>query len=133
MHLNQLRKSCFSLLLAILCLAGCGGYNPFCGSSRPKPVIFSLSPNSATLAQVQQSFVMTVNGGNFYSSSLIIWNGASLPTVVVSSSQMKATITTTQISAAGTAQVYVHTPSNLSGDLDCSSGGDSATLTFTVT
>ena len=133
MHPNQLRRSPFIFLLTVLCLAGCGGYNPFCGSARPKPVITSLVPNSATLTQVTQGVLLTVNGGNFYSSSVLIWNGASLPTIVINSKRLQVTITTTQISVAGTAQVYVHTPSNLSGDLDCSSGGDSSPLSFTVT
>jgi len=55
-----------------------------------------------------------------------------LATTVVSSTQMQATITTTQISSPGTAQITVHTPANLSGDLGCDSGGDSQALTFTV-
>jgi hypothetical protein len=45
---------------------------------------------------------------------------------------MEVTITTTQISSPGTAQILVHTPPNLSGDLGCDSGGDSDALTFTV-
>jgi len=133
MHPNRVRRLLFIFLLTIFCLPGCGGYNPFCGSARPKPVVTSLVPNSATLTQVTQGFLLTVNGGNFYSSSVLVWNGASLPTIVVSSKQLQATITMAQISAAGTAQVYVHTPANLSGDLDCSSGGNSSALTFTVT
>jgi len=56
-----------------------------------------------------------------------------LLTTVVSSTQLGATITTTQISSPGTAQIVVHTPANLSGDLGCDSGGDSTALTFTVT
>jgi hypothetical protein len=51
----------------------------------------------------------------------------------MSSTQLKATITTTQISTPGTAQIVVHTPANLSGDLGCDSGGNSKVLTFTVT
>jgi hypothetical protein len=47
--------------------------------------------------------------------------------------QLQATITTIQISSPGTAQIVVHTPANLSGDLGCDSGGDSKALTFTVT
>jgi hypothetical protein len=62
-----------------------------------------------------------------------IWDGEALPTTVVSSTQLRATITTIEISSPGTAQILVHTPSNLSGDLGCDSGGDSQALTFTVT
>jgi hypothetical protein len=130
---NQVQKSLFALLLGSMLLAGCGVHNPFCGSARPKPVLTSLVPNSASLAQVQQGLVLTANGSNFYSSSLFVWDGAVLPTTVVNSTQMQATITTTQISSPGTGQIIVHTPANLSGDLGCDSGGDSAALTFTVT
>lgn len=130
---NQLQTSLFPLLLGIMFLAGCGALNPFCGSARPKPGLTSLEPNPASLAQVEQSLLLTVNGSHFYSNSYLLWNGEALPTTVVSSTQLQATITTTQISSPGTAQIVVHTPANLSGDLGCDSGGNSEPLTFTVT
>ena len=129
---NRIQKSLFSLLLGSILLAGCGVRNPFCGSARPKPLLTSLAPNPATFAQVQQGLLLTVNGGNFYSNSIVVWNGAALTTVVVSATQLQATITTTQMSSPGTAQISVHTPANTSGDLGCNSGGDSSPLTFTV-
>src|SRR6202140_1451758 len=119
---NQIQRSLFVLLLAIMFLAGCGALNPFCGSARPKPVLTSLSPNPVSLSKVQQGLVFTVNGSHFYSSSIVLWNGAALPTTVMSSTQLQATITTSQISSPGTAQIVVHTPANLSGDLGCDSG-----------
>ena len=130
---NQIQKSLSALLLGSMLLAGCGVHNPFCGSARPKPVLTSLAPNPASLAQVQEGLLLTVNGSSFYSSSIVIWNGVALPTIVVSATELQATITTTQISSPGTAQIVVHTPANLSGDLGCDSGGDSTALTFTVT
>ena len=130
---NQIQKSLFALLFAVMFLAGCGALNPFCGSARPKPVLTSLTPNPASLTQVQQGLLLTVNGSHFYSSSILLWNGVALPTTVMSSTQLQATITTTQISSPGTAQIVVHTPANLSGDLGCDSGGNSKALTFTVT
>ena len=129
---NRIQKSLFSLLLGSILLAGCGVRNPFCGSARPKPLLTSLAPNPATFAQVQQGLLLTVNGGNFYSNSIVVWNGAALTTVVVSATELQATITTTQMSSPGTAQISVHTPANTSGDLGCNSGGDSSPLTFTV-
>jgi hypothetical protein len=128
----QIQKSLFALFVVVL-LTGCGVSNPFCGSARPKPVLTSLAPNPATLAQVQQGLLLTVTGSHFYASSIVVWNGAVLPTTVVSATQLQATITTTQISSPGTAQITVHTPANLAGDLGCDSGGDSNALTFTVT
>jgi hypothetical protein len=130
---NRIQKSLFLLLLGSMLLAGCGVRNPFCGSARPKPLLTSLAPNPATFAQVQQGLLLTVNGGNFYSNSSVVWNGAVLPTVVVSATELQVTITTTQMSSPGTAKISVHTPANTSGDLGCNSGGDSASLTFTVT
>ncbi len=129
----QIQKSLFAPLLAVMFLTGCGALNPFCGSARPRPVLTSLEPNPASLAQVQQGLLLTVNGSHFYSSSILLWNGEALPTTVTSSTQLQATITTTQISSPGTTQIVVHTPGNLSGDLGCDSGGDSKALTFTVT
>ena len=130
---NQIQKSLVPLLLTIMFLVGCGAMNPFCGSARPKPVLTSLAPNPASLAQVQQGLPLTVNGSHFYSNSIVLWNGEALLTTVMSSTQLQVTITTTQISSPGTAQIVVHTPANLSGDLGCDSGGDSPALTFTVT
>ena len=130
---KPIQKSLFALLLGSMLLSGCGVQNPFCGSARPKPVLSSLAPNSASFAEVQQGLLLTVHGSHFYPSSIVIWNGAVLPTTVVSATQLQATITTTQISSPGTAKIVVHTPANLSGDLGCNSGGDSQALTFTVT
>jgi hypothetical protein len=79
---NQIQKSLFAPLFAIMFLVGCGAINPFCGSARPKPVLTSLAPNPASLAQVQQGLLLTVNGSHFYSSSTILWNGEALPTTV---------------------------------------------------
>jgi hypothetical protein len=130
---NQIQKSLFAPLLTIMFLAGCGALNPFCGSARPKPVLTALAPNPASLTQVQQGLLLTANGSHFYSSSILLWNGEPLTTTVTSSTQLQATITTTQISSPGTAQIVVHTPANLSGDLGCDTGGNSKALTFTVT
>ena len=130
---NQIQKSLFVLLPAIMFFAGCGVLNPLCGTARPKPGLTSLAPNPVALSQVQQGLLLTVNGSHFYLNSIILWNGAALPTTVISSTQLQATITTTQISAPGTAQIAVHTPANPAGDLGCDSGGNSKALTFTVT
>jgi hypothetical protein len=130
---NQIQKSLFAVLFGSLFLTGCGVPNPFCGSARPVPVLTSLAPNPATFAEVQQGLLLTVTGSRFYSESTVLWNGGGLSTTVVSGTELQTTITTTQMPSAGTAQIVVHTPPNLSGDLGCNSGGDSTALTFTVT
>lgn len=135
-HCNRglsIRWALLAVVLALLFLPGCNALNPLCGSSRPAPVIASLSPSTATFAQVQQGFLLTVNGSDFVSSSVVMINGKTLTTTVQSSSQLQVTVTTDAISAAGTANVTVNTPSGTSGDLGCTSGGTSKALTLTIT
>jgi hypothetical protein len=132
-QIKALVRSFGALLLALLVFQGCNALNPLCGSSRPVPVIGSLSPNTITLAQVQQGFLLTVNGSQFVSSSVVVVNGMTLTTLATSSQQLQATITTAVISAAGSASVKVNTPSGNSGNLGCTSGGTSGSLVLTVT
>ena len=120
-------------MVALLFLPGCNALNPLCGSARPAPVLASLSPSTLTLAQVQQGFLLTVNGTDFVSSSVVTINGKTLTTTVQSSKVLQVTITTDVISAAGTANVTVNTPSGNSGYLGCNSGGTSKALTLTIT
>ena len=122
-----------ALLLALLFLPGCNALNPLCGSTRPAPVIGSLSPTTITFAEVQQGLVLAVNGSQFVSSSVVVINGTTLNTTVMSSQQLQVTITTALISAPGTASVTVNTPSGNSGDLACTSGGTSSSLILTIT
>jgi hypothetical protein len=78
------------------------------------------------------SFSLNLTGSDFVSSSVIVFNGTTLPTTVVSSSQMTATVTSSMISGPGSYSIQVQTPAGTSGDLGCSSGGSSSTLTLTV-
>jgi len=122
-----------AVLLALLVLQGCNALNPLCGSARPAPIIGSLSPSTVTFAEVRQGFLLTVNGSQFVSSSVVVVNGTRLSTLATSSQQLQATITTAVISAPGTASVTVNTPSGNSGDLGCTSGGTSHALVLTIT
>jgi hypothetical protein len=121
------------LVLALFVFQGCNSLNPLCGSARPSPIIGSLSPGTVTFAEVQQGFLLTVNGSHFVSSSVVVVNGTTLSTLATSSQQLQATITTAVISATGTASVKVNTPSGSSGDLGCTSGGTSKALVLTIT
>ena len=126
--------SCVLLaLLALLAFQGCNALNPLCGSARPAPLIASLSPSTITFAEVQQGFLLTVNGSNFVSSSVVVLNGTTLSTTVTSSHLLQVTITSDLISASGTADVTVTTPSGNSGDLGCTSGGTSRAFVLTIT
>jgi hypothetical protein len=121
------------LLLAVLVLQGCNALNPLCGSARPAPAIATLSASSITFAEVQQGFLLTVNGSHFVASSVVVINGVTLTTQVLSSQQAQVTVGTTMISAPGTASVTVNTPAGNTGNLGCSSGGTSHALTLTIT
>ena len=120
-------------LRPLFMLQGGNTLNPFCGSARPSPTIGSLSPSTVTFTEVQQGFLLTVNGSHFVSSSVVVANGTTLSTLATSSQQLQATITTAVISAAGTASVKVNTPSGNSSDLGCTSGGTSKALVLTIT
>jgi hypothetical protein len=122
-----------ALLLALIVLQGCNALNPLCGSARPAPVIASLSATTITVAQVQQGFLLTVNGSHFVSSSVVVINGTTLTTQVLSSQQLQVTITTALISGPGTANVSVNTPAGNSGYVGCTSGGTSKVLVLTIT
>ena len=120
-------------LLALLFLAGCNNtLNPLCGSSRPAPLIGSLSPQTMSFAQVQQGSVLVVNGSHFVSSSEVVINATPLSTTVVNAQQLKVTLTTGVISGPGPVNVTVRSPSGNSGDLGCTSGGNSSVLVLTV-
>ena len=132
-RINAFVGTTSAVLLALLFLPGCNALNPLCVSARPAPVIGSLSATTITFAEVQQGFLLTVNGSQFVSSSVVVINGKTLSTTVVSSEQLQVTITTDTISAPGTASVTVNTPSGNSGNLGCNSGGTSSALTLAIT
>ena len=86
------------------------------------PVISSLSPNS-----VQQNSVggiLTVNGSNFVSNSVVIYNGSNHATNFVNSSQLTITLSGTDTATAGTVPVAVSNPAP--------GGGTSNQLLFNI-
>jgi YVTN family beta-propeller protein len=101
------------------------------------PTIASLTPSSAVAGA--SGFTMNVTGTNFSTSSTVQWNGSPRATVFVSSTQLTATITSVDISAAGTASISVLNPSSSGGVSAASTffigttGGASSTGTFAVT
>jgi Subtilase family/Bacterial pre-peptidase C-terminal domain/CARDB len=95
----------------------------------PTPVISSLNPNAATAGG--PGFILTVNGSKFNLSSVVRWNGSSRTTTRVETSpgsglvtRLQATISSSDIAAAGNGSVTVFNPSP--------GGGVSSPLTFTV-
>ena len=105
-----------------------GGSDPQPNATNPVPAITSLSPSCAPEGeQVLNPNVngqLLVNGQNFVAGSVVRWNGNDRPTTFLSSSQLSALISVSDISGAGTAAVTVFNPAP---------GGSSDFSTFTIT
>ena len=121
-----------SCLFVLLLLPGCNSLNPLCGSARPVPILNSISPKTMAFSQLPPTFVITATGSHFVSSSVVIFNGATLATGVTSHSQLTATITSSMILAPGSFNVVVKTPGGNTADVGCSSGGTSSGQVLTV-
>jgi hypothetical protein len=121
-----------SWLVVLLLLPGCNTLNPLCGSARPAPILNSISPATMVFSELPASFDIIATGSHFVSSSVVIFNGATLATAVDNHSQLTATITSSMIPAPGTFNVLVKTPAGNTGDLGCSSGGTSRGQVLTV-
>ena len=67
--------------------------------------VTSLNPSLAYAGT--QGFTLTVNGSTFTQQSVVLWNGNSLPTTYVSSSQLTAQVPASDITTTGTAAVSV--------------------------
>ena len=92
--------------------------------TNPVPTINSLSPTSGCVPAGGPAFTLFVGGSNFVVTSVVRWNGSDRPTTFVSSSQVTAQISASDIAAAGTAAVTVFNPAP--------GGGTSNSLTFTI-
>lgn len=131
--LSVIRGLTLIAVLALSFLTGCNNtLNPLCGSARPAPVIGSISPTSVTFAQVQSGGLLTVTGSHFVSSSQVVVNGTPLSATVVSDQELQVSLSTAVILAPGAVTIAVRTPSGNSGDVGCTSGGTSSSLTLTV-
>jgi hypothetical protein len=92
----------------------------------------SISPTTMVFSQLPPSFVLTATGSQFVPSSVVVLDGATLATVVLSSSQLAVTIGSSMIPAPRKFNVMVHTPAGNTGNLGCSSGGTSSVRVLTV-
>jgi 6-phosphogluconolactonase (cycloisomerase 2 family) len=92
----------------------------------PVPVISSITPVSA--AAGGNAFNLTVNGSNFFPSSLVTFNGVEEEPAFVSSTQLYITVSVDQIAVPGTAIIGVTNP-----PVSWIGGGNSATLPLTIT
>ena len=74
----------------------------------PVPALTSTLPVSAPAGAAALS--LTVNGSGFVASSIVRWNGADRVTTFVSSTQLRAAISASDLAAPGTAQISVFNP-----------------------
>ena len=95
-------------LLTIGCGAGAGNHDPHSfGGTISSPSITALTPDTVPVDSVP--FMLTVNGSNFGTDAIVFWNGTPLNTRFVTSSQIVATLTDTNLMFAGLIPVYVRT------------------------
>lgn len=87
----------------------------------PAPTITLLSPSSVTAGAA--AFTLTVNGAGYNGTSVVRWNGSNRTTAFVSATQLTATITAADVSAAGSAAITVQRVSD---------GAVSAASSFTI-
>jgi IPT/TIG domain len=101
-----------SLVLASLLTIGCGNSaknngDPFKAVIFSPPAIMTLTPDSVPVNSVP--FTMTINGSNFGTDAVVFWNGTPLNTRFITSNQLMAALTDTDLSYWGMIPVYVRT------------------------
>ncbi len=123
---SEQKIPCSSLVIFIcLLLSGCGGGGGTGGGGAPPPNVPSLSAIApSTTVAGASSIVLSLYGSNFANGASVEWNGTPLMSSWISAAQMTATIPTSNLSAAGSAQVTVVNASP--------GGGTSGGQTFTI-
>jgi hypothetical protein len=76
--------------------------------NNPIPQIIDLSPSS--IVEGSPGFTLTVYGSNFVNGAKVWWNGSDRPTIFVNSTEVQATIDSSDVANAGTANVVVNNP-----------------------
>ncbi len=85
------------------------------------PTISGIAPTAATAGS--STFTLTVTGSNFMAGSVVLWNGGSLPTTFIGSTQLTAQVAASWIATPGNASVSVSVPTAAS---------NAAPITFTI-
>jgi hypothetical protein len=125
-----------ALLAALIALTLACGYSskttpPVAGTV---PAVTQLNPDAATAGGAE--FVLTVDGSNFSTKSVVNWNGvAQTPTTFVTANQLTVSIPAAMITSSGTAMVTVTNPGT-TGTGTYGSGGTlaetSSPMSFTI-
>jgi len=123
-------------LAALIALTLACGYS----SKSTTPAVAGAMPSIAALAPDNTNsggaaFTLTVNGSNFSTKAAINWNGTAQTTTYVSTSQLTATISATDIATPASVPITVTNPA-VSGTGIYGSGGTlaetSSPMDFTV-
>ena len=101
-------KTIPSLMATLIAAFFCSSFNARAQSTPLPFVSLPLLPGSA--APGGSTFTLTVNGTGFVSGSTVIWNKAPLATTFVNSSQLKATVTASEITTPSRVSVTVVNP-----------------------
>ena len=80
------------------------------------PSLTSLQPS--TVPANSAPFTMTVNGANFRTDALVVWNGVPQHTIFVNSGQLLVTVTDVDLMFVGLAHVFVRTSGLNSNTVD---------------
>ena len=103
--LKQLTATCCLILFMVACGSPGATKATFTTGTMGPLAITSLAPNSAPVNSVP--FTMVVNGGNFSPGAQAFWNNIPQFTVFVSANQLQVSVTETDLTSAGSAEVYV--------------------------
>jgi len=129
-----------SRMVVIALTVGCVS----CGDCVRRPSLSSISPTSVLAGSSGPR--LTVNGADFQRNSTVEWNGSVRPTTFVSSHQLVATISASDVALPGLVQVSVFSPPQASPitfmtgstspggaslNVDCA-GGTSNNANFTI-
>ena len=123
MHIKNPSVRVDTIVLVVLAIAMMG-VGSHAQSTAPVPLINDpLVPT--TVVPGGPGFTLTVNGTGFASDSIVNWNGSPRTTSFISSSQLTATISASDVATNGTASITVTSPSP--------GGGVSNVLFFEIT
>jgi outer membrane protein assembly factor BamB len=120
------------LSLALGAISGCGGGGGGGGGNAPPPapVMAQISPSSGSVGCGAVN--LTVSGSNFGSSSVVQWNGNTVPTTLVSSTQLTAVVPSSDISTAGTESVTVSNSGTVSNALTFTANSGADAVAFQI-
>lgn len=119
------RRNGQGLLSGLVLLAGVAMVSANAWGTNPVPQINQLLVPASTPAGGTASFTLTINGCGFVQGSVVYWNSTVRQTMLVSSTQVTATISPNLFSVGGTASVKVVNPAP--------GGGTSNVVFFQVT